>query len=148
MKKTNKPPVRQESEKSKLIEALKKSAIVQLACQQANVALVTYYRWRQDDASFAKACDEAMTEGTNLVSDLAESKLVGAIKEQNMAAISFWLRHRHPAYAEKLQIQAKVETNTAMTPEQEELVRRALDHVSKSKQLNQDEYDNASPATE
>jgi len=141
MKKINKPPVKQESEKTKLIEALKKSAIVQLACQQANIARATYYRWRQEDEAFAKACDEAMSEGTSLVSDLAESKLVGAIKEQNMTAISFWLRHRHPAYAEKLQIQAKVETNVAMTPEQEELVRRALDHVSISKQLTVNDYD-------
>ena len=137
MKKTNKPPVKQESEKSKLIEALKKSAIVQLACQQANVARATYYRWRQEDESFAKACDEAMSEGTSLVSDLAESKLVGAIRDQNMTAISFWLRHRHPAYAEKLQIHAKVETNAALSAEQEALVRQALEHVSTAKQLTE-----------
>jgi len=129
--------VKQESEKSKLIEALKKSAIVQLACQQANVARATYYRWRQEDESFAKACDEAMSEGTSLVSDLAESKLVGAIRDQNMTAISFWLRHRHPAYAEKLQIHAKVETNAALSAEQEALVRQALEHISTAKQLTE-----------
>ena len=129
--------MKQESEKSKLIEALKKSAIVQLACQQANVARATYYRWRQEDESFAKACDEAMSEGTSLVSDLAESKLVGAIRDQNMTAISFWLRHRHPAYAEKLQIHAKVETNAALSAEQEALVRQALEHVSTAKQLTE-----------
>lgn len=137
MKKTNKPSVKQGSEKTKLIEALKKSAIVQLACQQANIARATYYRWRQEDESFAKACDEAMSEGTSLVSDLAESKLVGAIKDQNMSAISFWLRHRHPAYAEKLQIHAKVETNAALTTEQEALVRQALEHVTTAKQLTE-----------
>lgn len=129
MEKKTTIPARQKAEKEKLIEALKKSAIVQLACQQANVSRATYYRWREDDPDFAKACDEAMKEGVALLNDLAESKLVASIKDQNYNAIAFWLRHRHAAYADKLQVQATVDADLSLSAEQEELVRRALNHV-------------------
>jgi hypothetical protein len=121
---------RQDAQKSALIEQLRKTPIIQLACEKTGTGRASYYRWRKDDIDFAKACDEAMREGVELVSDLAESKLIGAIKDQNQSAISFWLRHRHPAYAEKLQIQAKVEADFSLSPEQQELVRQALLHVT------------------
>lgn len=116
------------AEKARLIEAFRKTPIVQLACQQAGIqSRSSYYRWRHEDAEFAKACDDSIGEGVELVSDLAESKLIQAIKEQNYSAISFWLRHRHPAYAEKLHIQAKVEVDKPLTPEQEAAIRRAIE---------------------
>jgi len=120
---------KRDAEKARLVDALKKSPIIQIACQQAGIqSRSSYYRWRHEDSVFAKACDDAIGEGVELVSDLAESKLIQAIKEQNYSAISFWLRHRHPAYAEKLHIQAKVETvDKPLTPEQEAAVRRAIE---------------------
>lgn len=117
------------AEKAKLLEALRKSPIIQIACQQACIqSRSSYYRWRSEDPEFAKACDNAIGEGVELVSDLAESKLIQAIKEQNYSAISFWLRHRHPAYAEKLQIQAKVEAiDKPLTTEQVTVIRHAIE---------------------
>src|SRR5690606_31915769 len=128
MAKNNNIDARQEIQKAKVLDALAKSAIVQLACQQAGIGRATYYRWRNDDQVFAKDCDDAIAEGVSLVSDMAESKLIQAIKDQNYSAISFWLRHRHPAYAAKLQIQAKVESiDKPLTPEQEEAIKRAIE---------------------
>ena len=119
---------RQDSQKTLLIEQLRRTPIVQVACEKTGISRASYYRWRKDDQDFAKACDEAMSEGSELVNDLAESKLIQAIKEQNYSAISFWLRHRHPAYADKLHIQAKVETlDKPLTPEQEAAVRHAIE---------------------
>lgn len=119
---------RQKEQKALLIEQLRRTPIVQVACEKTGIGRASYYRWRKDDPDFAKACDEAMSEGSELVNDLAESKLIQAIKEQNYSAISFWLRHRHPAYADKLHIQAKVETlDKPLTPEQEATVRRAIE---------------------
>ncbi len=134
---TNNTERRQIEQKTMLVEQLRRTPIVQAACEKVQVARATYYRWTEADKDFAEACRTAIKEGTELVSDLAESKLVGAIKDQNMSAISFWLRHRHPAYAEKLQIHAKVETNAALTAEQEALVRQALEHVTTAKQLTE-----------
>ena len=119
---------KRDAEKVRLVEAFRKTPIVQLACQSAGVqSRSSYYRWRKEDPEFAKACDDAIGEGVELVSDLAESKLIQAIKEQNYSAISFWLRHRHPAYADKLNIQAKVEVDKPLTSEQEAVIRRAIE---------------------
>ena len=123
---------RQDEQKTALIEQLRRTPIVQVACEKTGIGRASYYRWRKDDSDFAAACDEAMHEGVELVSDLAESKLINAIKNENHGAISFWLRHRHAAYAEKLQIRAKVETDNSLTPEQEQLIRRALGHITGS----------------
>lgn len=137
---------RQDTQKTALIEQLRRTPIVQVACEKTGVGRATYYRWRKDDPDFTKACDEALAEGVSLVSDLAESKLINSIKEQNHGAISFWLRHRHPAYAEKLQIQAKVEADVSLSPEQEDLVRRALNHVSgTAKEIDYDDSGNPKP---
>lgn len=132
---------RQEAQKTQLIEQIRRTPIIQVACEKTGIGRASYYRWRQDDADFAKACDEALSEGIELVSDLAESKLISAIKEQNQSAISFWLRHRHPAYAQKLQIQAKVETDVPLTPEQETVIRKALQYASGTHPLLLPPYD-------
>ena len=123
---------RQDSQKTLLIEQLRRTPIIQVACEKTGVSRASYYRWRTNDPDFVKAGDVAMAEGVELGSDLAESKLISSIKEQNHGAISFWLRHRHPAYAEKLQIQAKVEADISLSPEQAELVRRALKNVTRA----------------
>lgn len=138
---------RQDVQKTLVIEQLRRTPIIQVACEKTGIGRASYYRWRKDDSDFTKACDEAMAEGVELVSDLAESKLINGIKNQNHGAISFWLRHRHPAYAEKLQIQAKVETNTILTAEQEELVRKALEHITASKQSSKSIYDEPTNST-
>lgn len=119
---------KREAEKTKFLDALRKTPIIQLASQQAGLpSRATYYRWRKDDPEFAKACDEAIGEGVELISDLAETRLVTAIKDGDFNAIRFWLKNRDPDYAEKLQIQAKVEAvDKPLTPEQEAVIRHAI----------------------
>lgn len=120
---------KREAEKTRFLEALKKTPIIQLASQQSGLpSRATYYRWRKEDSEFAKAADDAITEGVELVSDLAETKLIAAIKDGDFNAIRFWLKNRDPDYAEKLQIQAKVEsTDKSLTPEQEAIIRHAIE---------------------
>jgi hypothetical protein len=121
---------RKNEQKTAVVEQLGKTPIVQLVCEKIGVSRATYYRWRKEDQSFANSCDLAMADGINLVSDMAESKLIGGIKNENHNSISFWLKHRHPAYAEKLHIQAKIEPESPLSPDQEELVRRALIQIA------------------
>ena len=40
---------RQSKNKEQLLEILKKTPIVQIACEKAGVGRATYYRWRKDD---------------------------------------------------------------------------------------------------
>lgn len=113
--------------KAQLLDELKKSPIIQVVCQKAGVARSTYYRWRAEDPAFAEAADQALTESTALMNDVAESQLISAIKEKNLTAIIFWLKNRHSAYATRVEISGHLKhENEALTPEQETIVQEAL----------------------
>lgn len=109
-----------------LLEQLKKTPIVQVACEKVGVGRATYYRWRKENEEFAKIADEAITEGTNLVNDMAESQLMSAIRDKNLTAIIFWLKHHHTRYATKVEITGHLKHEEQLTPEQEALVMKAL----------------------
>lgn len=112
-----------------MLEQLKKTPVVQICCEKLGVSRSTYYRWRDEDAEFAKQADAALAEGVALVNDMAESQLLSAIRDRNISAIFYWLNHRHSAYSNKLELTTKVEKE-ALTAEQEELIKKALEHAS------------------
>jgi len=116
-----------EKDKSLLLEQLKKTPIIQIACEKTGVGRATYYRWRKEDKDFARHADEAIFEGELFINDISESQLISAIKDKNLPAIKFWLQHHHPRYTDKLEISGHLEHPTeALTPEQEKVVRKAL----------------------
>lgn len=113
--------------KELLIEQLKKTPIIQVACEKTGVGRATYYKWKKNNEEFSQKAEEALAEGSSLVSDIAESQLMSAIKDKNLTAIIFWLKHHHPAYATKVEVNARLRAdNETLTPEQEALVTRAL----------------------
>lgn len=119
---------RQSQNKELLLEILKKTPIVQIACEKSGVSRATYYRWRKDDTEFAQASDQALLDGSLLVNDMAESQMMNAIKDKNMTAIIFWLKHHHPAYATKIEITATNKNQEInLTDEQKELLNKALE---------------------
>jgi len=119
--------MKSQKEKLTLIEQLKKTPIIQLTCERAGISRATYYRWRKEDQQFAKNADEALIEGILLVNDMAESQLMSAIREKNMTAIIYWLRHHHPSYANKVEISGRLtHSDEELTPEQMALVKAAL----------------------
>jgi len=115
-------------DKQLLIEQLKTTPIIQVACQKTNVSRATYYRLRDQDKDFKEKSDIAIKEGISLVNDLAESKLISAIKDGNMTGIIFWLKNRHQNYdTTKLQISSgAVDKDEPLTPEQQQIVKKAL----------------------
>lgn len=119
---------RQIKEKETLIEYLKKTPIVQVACERTNVGRATYYRWRKEDSEFSKVADLALQEGNALVNDMAESQLMSAIKDKNMTAIIFWLKHHHPAYTTKVEVTTAFKNQEiTLTDEQKQLLNKALE---------------------
>lgn len=98
-----------------------------MACKQADVPRSTYYRWRKDDETFAEGCDEAIEQSASMVNDMAESQLISAIKDKNMTAIIFWLKHHHRAYRTRIELEANIkQEQQELTPEQAEMVAQAL----------------------
>jgi hypothetical protein len=117
----------QDKDKKRLIEQLHKMPIVEAACRAIALPRATYYRWRKDDDAFADACDEAIEQSAGKINDLAESQLITAIKEKNLSAITFWLKHHHPVYENRVRLDGRIKHETeALTDEQEQLVSRAL----------------------
>jgi dihydropteroate synthase len=114
------------AEQKVVLEQLRKIPIVQIACERANIGRTTFYRWRKDDAKFKKAAEEAMQDGVDMINDLSESQLIALIKEKNFPAIQLWLRQHHPAYSNRLEVKAKIESEDPLTPEQEALIKEAL----------------------
>ncbi len=118
---------RQQKEKQSILENLKTTPIIQVACQRAGVPRPNYYRWRKEDKQFAKLADGALFEGKAFINDLSESQLLTAIKDGNLTAVFYWLNHNHPSYANKLELDANLKLDSEnLTPQQEALVTRAL----------------------
>ena len=122
--------LRQEKNKQDIVEQLKKTPVVEIACKKVGVGRSTYYRWRKEDKVFAQVVEESLEIGSSLISDMAESQLIKAIQDGNMTGIIFWLKNHHPTYANKLELTAKVKDNEELTPEQKEIVKQALQLAS------------------
>ena len=48
--------------KSKLLDQLKRVPIVEAACQKAGISRQTFYRWKFEDAEFAKEVEKAIAD--------------------------------------------------------------------------------------
>jgi len=133
--------------KKLIIEQLKKTPIQEAACQIIGISRMTLYRWKKNP-EFAKKVDDAILEGCLLVNDLAESQLISAIKEQNLPAITYWLKHHHPSYKTKIEIEGAVKTVQELSPQQEELMKKAFELAGinfNNLNNNENHYDSDKP---
>lgn len=117
---------RQDKFKTLIIEQLKKTPIVQIACEKVGIGRATYYRWKKEDEEFAKLADEALSDGIRLMNDMAESKLLSSVKEGNLTGTIFWLKNRHEAYKTRVEISSGQKEEVVITDEQEEIIKRAI----------------------
>jgi len=118
--------MKKDNAKELLLEQLKKMPVVELACQKANIGRTTYYRWRKNP-KFAKETDTAIAEGEALITDLTESQLISLIRDRNFQALQLWLRHHHPKYSNKVEVNGHLTySDEELTPEQMALVKTAL----------------------
>lgn len=122
--------MKNKKDKNDFLENLKKIPIIQAACERSNVSRASVYRWKNEDKEFAKALDKALLEGESLINDLSEGQLVALIKERNFSAIRFWLNHRHSKFRERVEVTNKFEKQEKLSPDQEEIVRKALSLAS------------------
>ncbi len=130
--------IRQNKDKEKILERLKVVPIIEVACKQAGIGRSTFYRWREEDKNFSEQVEQALAEGQSNISGLAESKLIAAIKDQNMTGIIFWLKNHHRDYTTKVELSGKIKTeNEVLTPAQTELLKKALELAS----LNYNQYE-------
>jgi hypothetical protein len=113
------------ADKNRLIEQLRKTPIVQIACEKTGIGRATFYRWCQDE-EFASKARDSLQEGKSLVNDLAESQLISSIKDKRFQAISFWLKHNHPDYRTKVEL-SSMNNQENLSEEQQEKIMLALE---------------------
>ncbi len=112
--------------KELIIEKLNALPVVQVVCQKIGISRATYYRWRKDDKEFASKTNESLLNGRLFINDMAESQLLSQIKDQNMTAIIFWLKHNHPIYGNRLEIINNNQEQEVLNPQEVEMVKKAL----------------------
>ncbi len=132
-KKENTIAIRQTKEKEAVFEALKEIPIVQMACKKAGIGRATYYRWLKEDRNFQKQVDNAMNRGFEYINDMGEAQVIILIKEKKLPAIALWLKHHHPHYGAKVEIERKGNIQEPLSAKQEEIVRKALQAVKPKK---------------
>ena len=118
---------RMKKDKELLLEQLRKTPIIQLACEKTAIGRTTYYRWRQEDRKFCALADAAITDGISLINDMAESQLLGSIRNGNMTGIIFWLKHHYKDYETRIEIrQGNVQQDEELTKKQKEIIKKAI----------------------
>lgn len=130
--------IEKEKKKKEITAQLRKTPIVQYACDRTGTGRSTYYKWRADDLIFARAADRAIQAGCFLINDLAESKLLGLIQESHPTAIIYWLKHNHPKYAEVNRIihQYEVLTNNKPSVEEESVADQEMAKIIGSRMMS------------
>ena len=118
--------LRQAEDKKLLLGQLKKTPVITLACEKVGVGRATYYRWKNEDSDFRDAAQQALDEGVALMNDLAESKLLGFINNDNLTATMFWLKSRHRAFSPKLEVSATNQSEEVLTAERQEEIRNVI----------------------
>ena len=90
--------------KNEIFEKIQKIPVIEVVCQQIGISRMTLLRWRKEDPEFSKKIDEAILSGRSFINDLAESGLIGHIKNQNLSAILHWLKTHNKDYKEKVEV--------------------------------------------
>lgn len=90
--------MKSERHRQKIIEELRRTPIVEIACKNAGVGRTAFYEWLKRNKKFRAQVEDAMLSSRATVTDLAESKLIGKIKEGSFKEIEFWLRNNSSTY--------------------------------------------------
>lgn len=135
------------NQKDLILEQLKKTPIVQLACERSGVSRATFYRWKSEDTEFKKSAELSIIEGETLITEMTEGQLVSLIKDKNFHAIQLWLRHHHPKYSHRVEVNATFNSPVEqLTPEQEAVIKEAL-KLASLPEIVQEDNNNESNTT-
>ncbi|MCC7356750.1 MAG: hypothetical protein IT410_04045 [Candidatus Doudnabacteria bacterium] len=115
-------------QKLQLVEVLLKMPVVQVAVKKVGIARSTYYRWCEEDAEFDRVATEAVREGSMVINELAQSKLIEEMSKGNMTAAIFWLKSRDPKFSDRRTVINEFKVQ-AKHPEVTEEVKEQIDNV-------------------
>ena len=88
-------------QKKKILAELASTPIVEIACKKAGIHRSTFYRWCEQDHLFRDNAEQIRLESIWAVNDLAESKIIARVKNDDYKATTFWLKHNHHHYYQR-----------------------------------------------
>jgi hypothetical protein len=119
--------MKKSSDKQLFLEQIRKTPIMQVACEMTGVSRTTVHRWRKADPQFDRALEEAMHEGRNLVTDVAISHLLTAIKAGDLNAVKFWLKNFDENFKTKVEFSGSMRhIRDELTEEEAAMISEAL----------------------
>ena len=103
--------------KESFIEVLKqRRGIVLIACREIGINPITFYRWQNSDPDFYKRTEEIRDAE---IGTIAEDQMCRAIINGDMNMVRFYLQARNRKYAQRQQIEGKIEIETKVNPLEE-----------------------------
>lgn len=84
--------------RNRFLKELKNVPIVSSVCEKLGISRNTIYRWKQDDPVFARQMQQALNTGCDSINDLAESKIINLIQQNDFRAMRFWLMSNQKKY--------------------------------------------------
>ncbi len=84
--------------KQKLLKELEKSGNVFISCKKVGIDRSTFYRWKENDDVFRREAERVERLGRADNTDIGEHLLMKKVKEENLEAIKYLLRHNSPMY--------------------------------------------------
>jgi len=127
MSRKNSIKQRQSKLKEAFLDQLKRTPTIETACQKVVVSRATIYRWIKSNRSFEKKVDEALSEGRNFMSDIAENQLFSLIGDKKIEAIRLYLSTHNYRYSNKIELSGNIDTEEkTLTREEKKKIRAAL----------------------
>ena len=118
---------RQNRIKEEFLNQLKQSPTIETTCQKIGVSRATVYRWIANSKKFEKQVDDALKQGREFMSDVAENQLFSLIANREMSAIRLYLSTHNPRYSNKLEVSGSISNrDEPLTKQQKKLIREAL----------------------
>ena len=99
-----------------LLDQLRKTPIIETACQKLNISKMTISRWRKKSMEFSARFEDALLEGRLRINDVAESQILALIAAGKFEPSKFWLTHNSARYANKLELSGTVSTKDEEIP--------------------------------
>ena len=119
--------IRQGKLKQVLLEQMKRTPTIEQSCQKVGVSRMTVYRWAKTSRRFAQEVENALHQGREFVSDVAETQMFSLISQGKSDMIKYFLSHNNPRYRDKLELSGMVATkDEPLTTTQKTLIRKAL----------------------
>lgn len=109
MNKVNTIKERIKQDKEEFLKLLSETiGVVSAACQRKGISRTTYYKWYDQDPEFRKKVERIKREQVGYVED----RLLKAIADDNIAAIIFYLKCKHPEFRPRQELTLSADRET------------------------------------